>query len=484
MTDRPIEKTVAAYQSGDRDAFRELVKKYQNLATSVAFARVGDLQRSEDIAQQAFLLAWQKRTELQATDKFPSWLRAITTNLSRNEVRLKVNQKERAKSDALDNSEPWAATESSDRIVSRREQSELLWSLVDHIPLTLREPLILYYREQKSVAKIASQMEISEQAVKQRLHRARGLLKRELENHVESLLEATRPAAAFSNGIMAALPLTGSALPGGATMAAATTKGGSLFSTVGIGGVVGSLGSLLGIVGGWWGVRKAVQQATSPEEESLLWGFFWKVVLLGLMFATLMVLSGTQANATLQIGLSIALVPIYTIVLIVLIKQHGKKLKRLHDKFGAPEFPPASTLGPLSDRGFKINTLLAVLGSWIWMVLLALLQKSWWFAGVICIVGLANAFCAAQHSIAARTPAARMRFQSRMVLWLVVLELFVLNLWNVVEGVRYAPNSTVYPIWIFNLTLIGMGVFLIFIFRTKAGRLTEMTRDSQHSDNP
>ena len=64
MTEKSVQELVRAFQSGSREAFAALVRRYQNLVTSVALASTGDLQRSEDIAQQAFLIAWQKQDDL------------------------------------------------------------------------------------------------------------------------------------------------------------------------------------------------------------------------------------------------------------------------------------------------------------------------------------------------------------------------------------------------------------------------------------
>ena len=58
MTEPSHQKLIQAFQAGNRDAFAVLFRRFQNLVTSVALANTGDIQRSEDIAQEAFLLAW------------------------------------------------------------------------------------------------------------------------------------------------------------------------------------------------------------------------------------------------------------------------------------------------------------------------------------------------------------------------------------------------------------------------------------------
>jgi DNA-directed RNA polymerase specialized sigma24 family protein len=48
------------------------------------------------------------------------------------------------------------------------------------MPASYREPLILFYREQQSVAEVATQLELTEETVKQRLSRGRSMLRSEL----------------------------------------------------------------------------------------------------------------------------------------------------------------------------------------------------------------------------------------------------------------------------------------------------------------
>jgi len=54
-----------------------------------------------------------------------------------------------------------------------REEEAILWRALERIPDTYREPLILFYREQQSVERVAAELELSEDAVKQRLSRGR-----------------------------------------------------------------------------------------------------------------------------------------------------------------------------------------------------------------------------------------------------------------------------------------------------------------------
>ena len=63
---------------GNRDAFRQIVERYQTLISSVAFCATGDLGRSEDLAQETFVRAWTELAALREPNKLRAWLCSIT----------------------------------------------------------------------------------------------------------------------------------------------------------------------------------------------------------------------------------------------------------------------------------------------------------------------------------------------------------------------------------------------------------------------
>src|SRR6185436_10033186 len=63
-----------------------------------------------------------------------------------------------------------------DRAVSKEEET-LVWRSLEEIPANYREPMILFYREGKSTHAVAEALNLSEDAVSQRLSRGRAMLK-------------------------------------------------------------------------------------------------------------------------------------------------------------------------------------------------------------------------------------------------------------------------------------------------------------------
>jgi len=73
--------------------------------------------------------------------------------------------------------------------------SGLLRSL-ERVPELYREALILFYREHQSIENVARELDLTEDAVKQRLSRGRRLLQEEVLSFVETALERTKPGEA------------------------------------------------------------------------------------------------------------------------------------------------------------------------------------------------------------------------------------------------------------------------------------------------
>jgi zinc protease len=72
-----------------------------------------------------------------------------------------------------------------------------------------RDPLILFYRNGDSTAEVADALELSEETVRQRLSRGRGMLNERVARLVETGLRRSNPAKAFTIAVLAALPTGG-----------------------------------------------------------------------------------------------------------------------------------------------------------------------------------------------------------------------------------------------------------------------------------
>jgi hypothetical protein len=142
-----------------------------------------------------------------------------------------------------------------------------LWRSIERIPEIYREPLILFYREHQSIEAVAQSLELSEDALKQRLSRGRKLLHEQVLAFVEGALERTNPGKVFTLGVLAALPaLTISAKA--ATIGATASKGSATAKAAGALGLFGAiLSPLVVIYGSYASYRMSMDGAHSDEER-------------------------------------------------------------------------------------------------------------------------------------------------------------------------------------------------------------------------
>jgi RNA polymerase sigma factor (sigma-70 family) len=269
-------------RSGDRSAFATIVKRYQRLVCSITYNATGSLSLSEDLAQETFLAAWRQMADLREPERLKAWLCGIARFLVGKEFR-KMGREPAHAAEALDAiEEPQSAEASPAMQAVSREEEAILWRALERIPETYREPLILFYREEKSIERVAAELELSEDAVKQRLSRGRKLLHEEVVAFVEGTLSRTAPGQDFSSAVMAMLPAASAATVGAgvAGKTAAMAKSGSMggWAAAWLGPVMPFLGVFAALMVNWISVRSA-PTARERRFQSVWLSCFWIFVL-------------------------------------------------------------------------------------------------------------------------------------------------------------------------------------------------------------
>lgn len=259
---------VADSLSGNREAFGEIVSRYQSLVCSLAYSATGNLMQSEDLAQETFVTAWKRLDRLRERDKLRSWLCGIVRKLTLNWLK---RQGRRPDHTALETvaSAPSPDPQPEEQTISNEEQG-ILWRSLEQIPALYREPLVLFYRQQQSVQQVATALEVREDVVRQRLSRGRKLLSAEVTHFVEGALSRSNPGPAFTLGVLAALPVLGVTASAG-TLGAAAVKGGIVAKGSALLGISGAVfGPIIGVLGGWLGYKASLESAVSDEERELV----------------------------------------------------------------------------------------------------------------------------------------------------------------------------------------------------------------------
>jgi len=344
--------------AGSREAFARIVEAYQALVCSLAYSATGDLCQSEDLAQETFLIAWKELRQLREPDKLRPWLcriaRSVIGRASHRQAREPAYAGQPL--EVLENTS--AAGPSPAEGAINREEEVILWRSLARIPEIYREPLVLFYREEQSVASVAEKLELSQDAVKQRLSRGRKLLTEEVRALVEGMLKRTAPGKAFTLGVITALPaFTISAKA--ATLGAAASKGGAAAKAAASLGFAGAIfGPLLGILGGLLGARMSIENTRSPRERQFMINMAWIASgLAGLfclaVFAFVFAVHHWWKEHPLPVAVGfIAVVLAYGVILAVLVVWGNRVQQRIRKEESAKSAPGAlpSNIAPWEYR--------------------------------------------------------------------------------------------------------------------------------------
>lgn len=192
--------------AGSKDAFGRIVEHYQPLICAITYSATGDFGRSRQLAQETFIRAYKSLAQLRDLEKFHAYLCRIARNLvdkSIRQQRFDVIRDAHPLEDAASAKSP--EPDPGEMAISKEHQA-LVRQAIEAIPEQCREPIVLYYRRRRSIAQVAADLELSHDAVKQRLLRGRKLLKTEIASLVEDVLTKTAPGKAFTAAIVASLP--------------------------------------------------------------------------------------------------------------------------------------------------------------------------------------------------------------------------------------------------------------------------------------
>ncbi|HEY1686892.1 MAG TPA: RNA polymerase sigma factor [Tepidisphaeraceae bacterium] len=275
----PISKSdtelVTASRNGNREAFGQIVRRYQGMISGLIYAACGDLHRSEDIAQETFISAWKSLSGLRDASKLPSWLCQIARHRIADHFREPATQKMQLQ-EQLAETIPAEVTDEKMSV----DETEMLWRTLSRIPQPYRETMVLYYRQGQSTAEVAAAMETTDAGVRQRLTRGRQMLREELAVLVERNLAHSAPGAEFSLAVVAALPLAAAPT---AVVTATTAKGSAAAKSGGLMFIMSNwLAPLLGLMTMGLITFESLRRAESRAAKKSLaayWLVFWGVII-------------------------------------------------------------------------------------------------------------------------------------------------------------------------------------------------------------
>jgi RNA polymerase sigma factor (sigma-70 family) len=184
MTNKADSELVALARSGDKDAFSQLIERYQQMVRRIALGMVAHEEIARELAQEALLQAYLSLDHLRDISRFKSWLYGITLNVCRNYLRsqkIDVCSLETLVGGMfIDPSLLSVGIIDPLVIAEEHELSRAILQSVYALSPAEREATLLFYYAQFRLSEIAVILGISITAVKGRLHKARKLLKEDV----------------------------------------------------------------------------------------------------------------------------------------------------------------------------------------------------------------------------------------------------------------------------------------------------------------
>src|SRR4030095_3928510 len=199
LKSRDSQSTIAEKQ----EAFCELVRMFQDMAYAAGYAVLGDFCLAEDAAQEAFISAWQKLSQLREPEAFPGWFRRIVLTECN---RLTRGQRLRTMSlDAgLDLHAPHPDPQSA---LEKDELTKAAFAAIEKLSLNERMVVMLFYVNEHSQSDISAFLNVPLTTVAKRLYSARVRLRVILMDTFKSDLTVHRPSrdASFAEKVNAGI---------------------------------------------------------------------------------------------------------------------------------------------------------------------------------------------------------------------------------------------------------------------------------------
>jgi len=171
---------------GDLGAFNDLVRRYEKQVYNFAYRLTNNYDDANDVAQEAFLRAFNAIGSFRGDASFSTWLFRITTNVFLDDRKKARAHPQTSLDEYMELDESSVARQVEDTspgpqaLTEEAERTQILGDAITSLPDYQRAMVVLYHTQQKSYEEIAEMMDLPIGTVKSRLNRARLALKEKL----------------------------------------------------------------------------------------------------------------------------------------------------------------------------------------------------------------------------------------------------------------------------------------------------------------
>lgn len=170
LSDATVAQLVVRAQEGDGDAMGELFERYQPAIVALAMRRVRNTHEAEELAQDVFIQAMQKVSQLRVPEAFGGWLRQIVHRMAINRVtrgRLSIAcDPETLEATCVDEASPETAAED-------REEADAVRLGLTRLGDIDQQTLRAFYLQGQTIIEMSDRFDAPVGTIKRRLHTAR-----------------------------------------------------------------------------------------------------------------------------------------------------------------------------------------------------------------------------------------------------------------------------------------------------------------------
>jgi RNA polymerase sigma factor (sigma-70 family) len=168
--------------AGNQNVFAVLVERYKDAVQNLAYRMLSNITEAEDVTQETFVRAYTQLATYKPTHKFSTWLLSIASHLAIDQLRRR-----RFLALPLDDVPflEWIvdAGTGPEQSALQGEQQDEIQQYLQRLPGKYRAVIVLRYWYDFSYEEIAGALQLTPALVKARLHRARELLARYMQQN-------------------------------------------------------------------------------------------------------------------------------------------------------------------------------------------------------------------------------------------------------------------------------------------------------------
>jgi RNA polymerase sigma-70 factor, ECF subfamily len=184
-------KLIERCRNGDTAAFNILVRRYERTVFNTAYRLCNSYDDAADIAQEAFVRAWNNLKNFRGEAQFSTWIHRIVTNVFLDDRKKKRARPTRSLDEDMELDENSVQRQYEDTspgpeaIAEGDERQRILQRAIATLPEAQRTMIVLYHARGLAYEEIAEIMDLPMGTVKSRLNRARLALRERLGSSAE-----------------------------------------------------------------------------------------------------------------------------------------------------------------------------------------------------------------------------------------------------------------------------------------------------------